>query len=394
MNVTATDALGCTALSNTLIYTSVSAGSLIVNAGPDTTTSSSSYALGGASVTGGVGPYTYLWEITVDPSSGDASISNPTTLSSAVLIGLDFAAGAYTVKLTAVDTANPARTGSDTRVITKTGSGGGGATVTLSTSPNIWVSPGGTNTTASSAAYTLTVVGGTPPYSFSFNLSTQSPGVDPVMNPTVGTITTSGGTKNGTITIGTYACAPWHTVTAKVIDNLGTTYYSSQYYTTDKCHLAGTLIKMADGSVKKVEDITKEDEIASTSIITRELWQLYYDARNPIIDQPKFSTKVEEISEITVNTYININNGALRITSEHPILVYAKDCEDCPGLYKFNTAYYLKVGDIIVNEKGEHIEITSIENIDDVVKVYSLACSPKHTYIADGIVVHNKPPCP
>ena len=50
----------------------------------------------------------------------------------------------------------------------------------------------------------------------------------------------------------------------------------------------------------------------------------------------------------------------------------------------------LKVGDDLLNAQGQPEKIFSIEKITAPVTVYNLEVNPYHTYIAEGVVVHNK----
>jgi len=50
----------------------------------------------------------------------------------------------------------------------------------------------------------------------------------------------------------------------------------------------------------------------------------------------------------------------------------------------------LKKGDMLTNRDNELVEIESIKSVDKVVDVYNFEVEKYHTYIAEGIIVHNK----
>lgn len=130
------------------------------------------------------------------------------------------------------------------------------------------------------------------------------------------------------------------------------------------CFLAGTKIKMADGSQKNIEDVQIGDEILTFS-----------DEKNHQLT----SARVIDTVSHTVDGYLVIN-GHLKVTPEHRVFVNG-------GWQMIGEA---KLGDYLLNEKGEGVTIESIEAVMDTVTVYNLTVEPYNTYIADGIYVHNQ----
>jgi len=75
-------------------------------------------------------------------------------------------------------------------------------------------------------------------------------------------------------------------------------------------------------------------------------------------------------------------NGFIAVTGNHWILTDNN---------RFIEAQDLIPGDILVDEAGVHNIITGVEQYEDVPEyVYNLTVEPHHTFIADGIRVHNK----
>lgn len=76
-------------------------------------------------------------------------------------------------------------------------------------------------------------------------------------------------------------------------------------------------------------------------------------------------------------------NDALRVTGTHPFFVDGQWVE----------AANLKVGDMLLGPSGR-VEIASIEKKDGVVRAYNITVDGPHTFLAGGVLVHNKPPDP
>lgn len=129
------------------------------------------------------------------------------------------------------------------------------------------------------------------------------------------------------------------------------------------CFLSGTPILMADGSTKAIEEIKPKDTVMAFNEKTGKF----------------IPDKVKKFFEHQANAYLIINEH-LKITPNHP--VYSNG--------KWVKIGRLKVGDSLVNAQGKPEKITSIEKITKPAKVYNIEVNPYHTYIAGGIVAHNK----
>lgn len=132
------------------------------------------------------------------------------------------------------------------------------------------------------------------------------------------------------------------------------------------CFVAGTKINMADGTYKNVEDLKLGDIVRSFDVATG-----------------KFVT-----AKVTVATtkkagdfyQVNDNEG---VTPLHEFFANGK----------WTTAENLKVGDTLMNEKGEPITITSIVKRPGPVDVFPIRVEdPPATYFAGApaVLVHNR----
>ena len=132
------------------------------------------------------------------------------------------------------------------------------------------------------------------------------------------------------------------------------------------CLVAGTLIAMADGTEKPIEALQVGDMVMT-----------YIEVEG--------ATAIGQVERVhtpyLVGSYILVT-GKIGMTENHPVL---RDGE-------WAGAGTLEVGDKLVAINGFDLEITSVERIMKAVKVYNVQVST-HTYIADGVVVHNKEDC-
>lgn len=130
------------------------------------------------------------------------------------------------------------------------------------------------------------------------------------------------------------------------------------------CFLAGTQILLADGTQKSIEDIVAGDMIAT------------FAAQN---DTNMVSSPVKEVFTHTVTGYLKINNSLL-VTPVHKILINGQ----------WDAIGNARIGDVLTDESGNPVVITQIEYIPQTVTVYNFHVDTYHTYMANGIYVHNE----
>jgi Pretoxin HINT domain len=132
------------------------------------------------------------------------------------------------------------------------------------------------------------------------------------------------------------------------------------------CFLAGTKIRMADGSSQAVEMVSQNDRVLGFNQLTGKLE----------------ASKVNLVHPPAVSESYLIINDILRVTNEHPFLSNGQ----------WVPIGKLRVGDTLTDQKGSPVPITSIETIWERVSVYNFAVEGAHNYIAEGFVAHNKNP--
>lgn len=146
------------------------------------------------------------------------------------------------------------------------------------------------------------------------------------------------------------------------------------------CFIAGTQITMADGSTKSIEDVVIGDQVIG---------------RDGAIN-----TVQEYIRPLLGDrTLVGFNGGLPFITNDHPVLTTdgtwrSVDPSGTASKYAAANlnAEQLSVKDTIVTGNGTGFEIVSIEEHTDSadLQVYNFSLDGNNTYIANGLVVHNK----
>lgn len=134
------------------------------------------------------------------------------------------------------------------------------------------------------------------------------------------------------------------------------------------CFLAGTKITMADKTEKPIEAIKVGDMVLAFDEKTGEL----KPDRVSVVHEP-----------VLTDDYLVVNEK-MKLTRVHPVLTPS-------GWKEIGT---LVVGDKLIGANKEEIPIASIRVVPEQVKVYNFATNPFATYVANGVIVHNKGPKP
>lgn len=131
------------------------------------------------------------------------------------------------------------------------------------------------------------------------------------------------------------------------------------------CFATGTKITLADGSTKNVEDLKVGDTVRSFDVKTGQFVSV---------------AVTETSSKKEGGDYVKINGGS-GVTLDHRF--YSNG--------QFIKAGDLKVGDELIDEKGNVIKIASVVHKPGPVWVHPIRVQdPPATFIAEGIVVHNQ----
>ena len=162
----------------------------------------------------------------------------------------------------------------------------------------------------------------------------------------------------------------------------GGEYSSGGIGGTTYCFLPGTKISTPNGLIN-IEDIKKGDLVNS--------YDIGADLNNSAPLEVKPVTEIYEHAWDGITSplvIINYQGGQLITTEEHEIL--CKDKVDTESDYVgFVKAVNLEPGDIIYNTDGEELVIESVTPGPEYEYVYNFEVKDFHTFIADGVRVHN-----
>lgn len=139
------------------------------------------------------------------------------------------------------------------------------------------------------------------------------------------------------------------------------------------CFLAGTLIELWDGTLKPIEQVMIGDVVRS------------FDRRADV------SGQVTGVTAHTANTYYVLtlaDDTTLQVTGEHPIYAprLTRSVERVHG--DFVRVKDLQTGDTVETVSGP-VQVTGKQPVERSVTVYNFNVDLLHTYIANGVRVHN-----
>lgn len=142
------------------------------------------------------------------------------------------------------------------------------------------------------------------------------------------------------------------------------------------CFIAGTLVLMADGSMKAIEKVVRGDEV------------LTYDEKTKQYDKGcVLGTIVHHTSKIARLTFAS--GATVDLTPGHPI--YTK--EGWKSLKEGDGFAMLKLGNMGLSINGEYDEIVSIEyyTTESPIEVYNLTIEGEHNYFVGeaSVLCHN-----
>ena len=155
------------------------------------------------------------------------------------------------------------------------------------------------------------------------------------------------------------------------------------------CHLTGDLLTLANGETKKVEDVVLGDTLLSLAINGLSDAETIYREFN--VSAANYSDEytsavVSDIYVDTYSSYYNINNGQLKLTLEHPVLVKTSD-----DTVVFKVIKDVLVGDSMLNQNNEWVLVNSntLVQAESPFTTYAFNVENKDVYFASGILVHN-----
>lgn len=160
---------------------------------------------------------------------------------------------------------------------------------------------------------------------------------------------------------------------------------------TSLCISVDTPVTLKDGTTIEAGDITEGLELQGYSFdgLGEVSDASFYDWSSNSMGEESQDVEVVNVVFSFADSYYNINDGEIKATQDHPMLV--KDGES--GLFKFK-----KLGHVTTNDKlikkvdGNLIEsdITSIDTVDETLEIVTIDVETYDTYLINGYVTHNK----
>jgi hypothetical protein len=164
-------------------------------------------------------------------------------------------------------------------------------------------------------------------------------------------------------------------VTAYVVDSNGYTFYALVEDLWDipygPCLVAGTLMSLANGSQKKIEDITYDDVLSVWNFDLGELSEA----------RPLWVKRKQTSSAYTL---LKFSDGTELKTVGHHI--FNKQAGEFTKIITDDTP----VGTVTVNEQGQEITIVSKEIVKDVVDYYNIWTQYHLNAYANGVLTGNR----
>ena len=182
----------------------------------------------------------------------------------------------------------------------------------------------------------------------------------------------------------------------------GTTYDS---YGGSGCLALGTKITMADGSLKKIEDLNVGDYVKSAQIPgvpldfdAEDTWKTWTGVPHGNAPNNVWATayydiqemnRVEPVSASVFDIYYDfydsyfLVNGKIKATWEHPFFVLRN------GNYSFQKTLSLQVGDKVFTTDNDFTTVSSIESVLEEIETVNINVEPYDVYFAEGILLHN-----
>ena len=157
------------------------------------------------------------------------------------------------------------------------------------------------------------------------------------------------------------------------------------------CLVSDSPIMKSDGTIVEVGDLSAGDVLSGYSLsgLSEDSDSNFLEWESDSLGETQKNVTVVNVTYSFSNKIYNINDGEIKGTSEHPMLV--KDASS--GKYKFKELVRLEIGDKLIKEVDSvltEVEIVSIIIEAADVEIVSLDVEAQDTYLVNGYVTHNK----
>jgi hypothetical protein len=175
------------------------------------------------------------------------------------------------------------------------------------------------------------------------------------------------------------------------------TYVANNLVVHNKCFIAGTEVLMQDGTWKNIEDVQIDEVLIGKD-----------GSENQILKLHRPTLGINDHWLPHKQRMVSINNSEFATSEDHMFFTTAgwkaPDAESCNLVHKHTieaegfTVTQLQIGDHIVKDDGNTVEVTSIDFQEDdpELQLYNFWTNGNHTYHVrmkdsqDSMLVHNK----
>jgi hypothetical protein len=152
----------------------------------------------------------------------------------------------------------------------------------------------------------------------------------------------------------------------------------------NSCLAFGTLIAMADGTSKPVEQLAVGDVVKSLDIEgldQDETWHHNWSSTEWAVTDA--TAVVKAVKSSPWYRYCDINEGFLLLTNDHKLLIKRND------EYSFKPAAAMAVGDYLYGSDGQWVRVFSHKRVYDILNFVDIDVEESDVYFANGVLSHN-----
>jgi len=157
------------------------------------------------------------------------------------------------------------------------------------------------------------------------------------------------------------------------------------------CVVEGTLVNISASEAVPVETLAIGNTLLSKAgAFNTDDEQEMHDFRERALDGEATTTTLVGLNKHKKTNIIDINNGLLRATSDHLMLVRTTYGEEGrTRRWRIRPLYFCYIGDHFMDVNGEWIEIVSSEELTGEFDVWEIDTEPADVFYAGGILNHN-----
>lgn len=162
----------------------------------------------------------------------------------------------------------------------------------------------------------------------------------------------------------------------------------SNYSNSGGCIHKDTPVLMGNGEYKAAKDLVVGDILKAANIAgvidsSDPQWINWRETNLTLLSET--TTEIVRVRQEVWHQYWDINNGLLKITEAHPLLV-KKGNE-----YLWLDVQDLVIGDSLVQLDGTLIPVTTVEHIEEDIDVVEYDCEDVDNYVVGNtpIIIHN-----